>query len=247
MLREHLSQDHDLASRRLEVIDLQVKWIHEELLAGREGSVLDLGCGPGLYTNRLARLGHRCTGIDISPASVAYATEHADGLDCQYSLADIREAAYGSGHELVMLLYGELNAFSRADAVVIVERTWESLRAGGLLLLEVHPFEAVRAAGSRPHSWYASECGLFSDEPHICLREHGWHSGQRVATIRYHIIDATQESVETISEERQAYSTDEYSALLTGAGFREIEFFSALPGLPPEKPADLVGIIARKG
>ena len=28
MLREHLSQDHDLASRRLEVIEAHVAWIH---------------------------------------------------------------------------------------------------------------------------------------------------------------------------------------------------------------------------
>ena len=31
MLREHLSQDHDLASRRLATIDRQVDWIHRHL------------------------------------------------------------------------------------------------------------------------------------------------------------------------------------------------------------------------
>ena len=73
MLREHLSQEHDAASRRFEIIDKHVSWIHNHILNGNPTRILDLGCGPGLYTNRLARLGHQCVGIDFSPASIAYA------------------------------------------------------------------------------------------------------------------------------------------------------------------------------
>ncbi|HEY5640757.1 MAG TPA: SAM-dependent methyltransferase, partial [Dehalococcoidia bacterium] len=57
MLKEHFSQEHDAASRRTETIDAHVAWIHDELLAARPSRVLDLGCGPGLYMERLARLG----------------------------------------------------------------------------------------------------------------------------------------------------------------------------------------------
>jgi hypothetical protein len=35
MLREHLSQAHDAASRRSELIDGHVNWIHNEVLSGR--------------------------------------------------------------------------------------------------------------------------------------------------------------------------------------------------------------------
>jgi hypothetical protein len=48
MLKEHLSQEHDAASRRTEHIDAHVDWIHRELLGERPARVLDLGCGPGL-------------------------------------------------------------------------------------------------------------------------------------------------------------------------------------------------------
>ena len=104
MLKEHLSQAHDAASRRSETIDAQVDWIHQVVLKGRPSRILDLGCGPGLYTARLAGLGHTCTGIDFSPASIAYAKEQAvaRNLDCQYTEADIRSAKYGSGYDLVM-------------------------------------------------------------------------------------------------------------------------------------------------
>lgn len=45
MLENHLSQDHDWASRRLTVIEQQVTWITRQLPAGAR--ILDLGCGPG--------------------------------------------------------------------------------------------------------------------------------------------------------------------------------------------------------
>ncbi|VEA21601.1 SAM-dependent methyltransferase [Salmonella enterica subsp. enterica] len=44
MLENHLSQDHDWASRRLTVIEQQVTWITRQLPAGAR--ILDLGCGP---------------------------------------------------------------------------------------------------------------------------------------------------------------------------------------------------------
>ena len=66
-------EDSDAASRRFGKIDKHVRWIHAVLLAGRRTRVLDLACGPGLYTSRLARLGHECSGIDFAPAAIAHA------------------------------------------------------------------------------------------------------------------------------------------------------------------------------
>ena len=111
MLKEHLRQDHDAASRRTEKIEKHVAWIHSKLLLGHPTRILDLACGPGLYTNRLAKLGHECVGIDYSPASIAYAVDHAnqDNLRSTYILHDIRTAKYGTGFGLVMLIFGEFN------------------------------------------------------------------------------------------------------------------------------------------
>jgi SAM-dependent methyltransferase len=49
-------------------------------LAGRPGTVLDLGCGPGHLTGYLRSLGVDATGIDVVPAFVAHAkAAHPDG------------------------------------------------------------------------------------------------------------------------------------------------------------------------
>ena len=84
------------------------------MLNNRSSRVLDLGCGPGLYTSRLARRGHTCVGIDFSPASIEYAREVArtQQLACEYHLADLRHAAYGTGYDLAMFIFGEIECLS---------------------------------------------------------------------------------------------------------------------------------------
>ncbi|HDZ22865.1 MAG TPA: class I SAM-dependent methyltransferase [Phycisphaerae bacterium] len=133
MLKEHLRQDHDAASRRTEKIDEQVAWIHGDLLAGQPTKVLELTCGPGLYTSRLARLGHECVGIDYAPAAIRYAQDNArkDGLACTYRLDDVRQAAYGQGFGLVMMIFGQFNVFRRSDARAILAKAHAALASGG--------------------------------------------------------------------------------------------------------------------
>src|SRR3990172_2073600 len=100
MLNEHLSQAHDAASRRAAIIDRHVSWIHGHLLRGAPSRILDLGCGPGLYSSPPA------PGLPSPPASIAPARQQAATakLNCTYTQADIRQADYGSGHDLVMLV-----------------------------------------------------------------------------------------------------------------------------------------------
>lgn len=232
MLAEHLSQAHDGASRRSATIARHVAWIHEFVAGGRASEILDLGCGPGLYTTRLASLGHRCVGIDFSPASIAHArrTAEADGLAAHYQLSDIRTAEYGDGFDLVMLLYGELNVFRPADARLILRKARAALASGGRLLLEVHSAEAVRMLGIQPASWRAIEHGLFSARPHLLLEESFWDEAEQAATTRYFVVDADTTEVTRYAASTQLYDADAYRALLSGCGFTVRQLGGALDG-----------------
>ena len=247
MLAEHLSQAHDLASRRSETIDRHVDWICGELLSGRARRILDLGCGPGLYTSRLARRGHECVGVDSSPASIAHARELAEreGLRCTYLESDMREAAYGDGFDLAMMLSGELNVFRRGDARQLLRRAHGALERTALLLLEPQPFAAVRAIGERGPVWYTAPSGLWSDDPHLCLRESVWDPEVAVATTRYFITDARTGETVGRTASAQAYTDDEYRALLRECGFAEPEFHRSLSGSPEETGDEFTVIVAR--
>lgn len=247
MLREHLSQQHDAASRREELIERHIAWIHEALLSGQATSVLDLGCGPGLYASRLAKLGHTCLGIDYSPASISYARERAEQerLSCKYELRDIRTGKYGHSFGLAMLIFGELNVFPRATAETILREMHASLAPEGILLLEPHTFAAMREMGQRAPSWYTSERGVFGDEPYLCLTEHFWHEHTRAATTRHYVINTAGE-VTRYAQTMQAYTDDEYRELLTACGFERIEVYPSLAGTAGPVQEGLHAITARK-
>jgi SAM-dependent methyltransferase len=248
MLREHLSQEHDAASRRSETIDAHVDWVHQHLLKGHAARILDLGCGPGLYTSRLAERGHQCVGIDYSPASTAYAEDHArrENLHCRYRRQDIRRARYGAGFRLVMLIFGEFNVFRPSDARAILRKAHRALEDDGLLLLEPHTFAAVRTIGQRESHWYSRERGLFSDKPHLCLQEHSWDSATNTATIRYFVVDAASAAISDYAQTFQAYPDSEYRSLLADSGFDDVELFPSLPGTPSASRRRLIAFVARK-
>lgn len=102
-----------------------------ELLAPQAGeSILDLGCGDGALTERIAATGARMTGVDASPAMAAAA--RARGID-------VRE---GSGDALPY--EGEFDAvFSNAalhwmpDAEAVIAGVYRALKPGGRFVAEM--------------------------------------------------------------------------------------------------------------
>jgi SAM-dependent methyltransferase len=248
MLREHLSQEHDAASRRFAKIDAHVAWIHDHVLARRPTCILDLGCGPGLYTSRLARLGHTCVGIDFGPASVAYAVQAAEqeGLGCTYLLRDICTADYGTDYGLAMLIFGEFNVFRPADARLILTKAFQALSMDGILVLEPSTFEAVQREGQAGTSWWSAARGLFSDLPHLGLVENSWDAERCVATIRYYVLDAATDQVTRYASSSQAYTNPQYRDLLVECGFDEVAFYPSLTGGVDDSQREFVAIVARK-
>jgi len=248
MLKEHLAQDHDAASRRFVTIDKHVQWIHQHVLTGKPTKILDLGCGPGLYTSRFAKLGHCCVGIDFSPASIEYAKTQAraENLPCTYTHQDIRTADYGAGYGLITSIFGEFNVFSAADAKNILQKAHRALNDGGMLTLEPHTFAAVKETGGQAPSWYATESGLFSERPHFCLTESFWDDRNQISTERFFIIDAQTGEVTRHAASMQAYTDDEYHALLIECGFDEVTFYPSLRGDVDKTQPMLMAITARK-
>lgn len=229
MLECHLSQEDDWASRRASVIDRQVSGI-VKLLPEPPARILDLACGPGLYTSRLSVLGHECLGVDFSPASIAYAKEQADRQAAKqkpgYILGDIRQYRPEGRFDAVLFLFGEINAFTRAEAAAILRTACGALRPGGKLLVEVHAREEIKRQGLMAPQWRSYEYGLFSAAPHLCLEEHAWDEATGTALTRYYIVDTNTGQCREYSAALCAYSEAEYRELFAGCGFNNIRKMS---------------------
>jgi len=218
MLANHLSQDHDWASRRQGIIEQQVEWIASQLSPGAH--ILDLGCGPGLYTQRLAERGFHCTGVDFSPASVSWARQQAQkaGLNIDYVQQDIRAYWPDKSFDFIMITFGELNVFSTADARSLVSRCALWLEPGGRLLTEVHTFDEVKRQGMAEASWQRCPDGLFLGVPHLLLTEHDWDEEAQTSSTTFWAIEANGQTTR-FGSQMTAWRDDEYVSLLDNAGF----------------------------
>jgi len=247
MLEHHLTQEHDLASRRFEIIDRHVEWIHNKL-GGKPSKILDLACGPGLYSNRLTKLGHSCKGIDFSPASIKYARKQAlkEEVEIDYVLEDIRSADYGDNYDLVLFIYGEFNVFKTADIKHVLKKAYDSLKEGGVFIAEPNRYETVKREGTSPASWYSSQTGLFSSKPHLCLMENFWDQARHVATTRYFIIDAETNNVTLHASSMVAYTREDLELIFREVGFKDVVFYESLSGGRKDLDENLEVIEVRK-
>lgn len=221
MLQNHLAQEHDWASRRLTIVDQHVAWIGDQLPA--RARVLDLGCGPGFYLQRLAQQGFQCCGVDFSPASIGYARQQAAGagLDIDYRCQDIRQFAPAAAYDFIMMTFGEFNVFSKADGLALLKNAASWLKPGGQLLLELHTQEEVKRQGESENHWLPHQQGLFSTRPHLVLTESAWDPQQRVASTAWWILEENGK-VGLFASHMQAWSKAEYRQSLDQQGIGNV-------------------------
>ncbi|MER8867989.1 class I SAM-dependent methyltransferase [Mesorhizobium sp. M0751] len=110
-----------------------------ELLSLRQGSpVLELGCGYGRITNRLAEKGARVTGLDISPILLKKAEVDAAerGVHVEYVRGDMRSLPWRDRFEAAYMWYTTFGYFDEAGNERVLHEAAASLRMGGRLLID---------------------------------------------------------------------------------------------------------------
>ena len=98
-------------------------------------SVLDVGCGGGLMSEPLTRLGARVTGIDPGEKTVAIARSHAEpqGLDIDYRVTTVENlVAAGDQYDAVVCLEVIEHV---PDPTLFVKACADLVRPGGMLVL----------------------------------------------------------------------------------------------------------------
>lgn len=186
MLEAHLDPDEDGASRKLSTIDKSVAWL-SGVLPG-SGTVLDLGCGPGLYAKRLAMRGYEVTGIDFSKRSIAYAKSQDDKAN--YIYQNYLDTDYDEVFDEVLLIYCDYAALISEERQKLLSKIWRSLKPGGVFVFDV--FTDKHFAQKREKTlWRRYEKGGFwSSEPHIYLEASFLYENNTVAADKYVVITA---------------------------------------------------------
>lgn len=118
--------------RTLQVINpLRIKFITEKV---EESSpkILDVGCGGGILSEGLAKLGAQVTGIDLSRPSIEAAREHAEqsGLSIDYQVVSVEEIAQAQPESFDVITCMEMLEHV-PDPAGIVSSCARALKPGG--------------------------------------------------------------------------------------------------------------------
>jgi len=147
---DRLATSYPAWSRATGEVNVRHLLIDRALSLGATGPVLDIGCGTGeLATARLVERGLDVVGVDLSPVSIARATEAIPGG--VFLAADITALSLPLRHfGLVTAFNSAIHVPRRRHAALFRDvRRW--LRPGGLFLLNV---EADGASGDgRTETW----------------------------------------------------------------------------------------------
>ncbi len=241
MLEYHLNQETDLASRRIEIIDKAVSWFDKQLgLAGK--SLCDLGCGPGLYTQRFAALGAKVTGVDFSKPAIEYARENTD-KSIRYLHADYLNDELPVGFDIITLIYMDLCVLSPEQRATLLGRMREMLNPGGHVVLDVPGIGMLKGREEVTQIEDRLMGGFWAEGDYVGIQKTFIYEVEKIALDRYVIIEPGE--TWQIYNWAQFYTPESITAELQDAGFAVTEMAGDLTGALLVPEGDAIAVIAR--
>lgn len=246
MLEAHLNQAHDGASRRNAEIEKTVCHLITSGFLKKGDRVLDLGCGPGLYSSRLCFKGMKVTGIDLSRRSIDYAQAQAERNehDIDYICADFFDIDYEGTFDAVLQVYGEICTFSDEKRDLLLSLVHRALKDNGIFIFDVSTRELRMREGLK-NRWYFSEGGFWRPGRHLVLEE-GFDYPENDTWLNQYIIVDEDGEVKVYRLWFHDYSLEKISRVLEQNGFKVKQAWNSLSGEFYRKGGDWIAIAARK-
>ncbi len=246
MLEAHLDQTHDGASRRSAEIEKTVHHLIDSGFLKTGNRILDLGCGPGLYSSSLCIGGMKVTGIDLSRRSIDYASARAEkeGLDIEYICADFFDIDYEGTFNAILQVYGEICTFSDEKRDRLLSLIHRALKDDGFFIFDVST-RALRMREGLKNRWYFSEGGFWRSGQHLVLEE-GFNYPENDTWLNQYIVVDEDGTVKTYRLWLHDYSLERISKVLEENGFKVEQAWNSLSGESYREGGDWIAIVASK-
>lgn len=245
MLKAHLNPNNDVASRRHVTIDKTVRNLIDSKIIIPGMKILDLGCGPGLYAERLCREGVVVVGIDKSKRSIEYAEKSAadKGLKIEYRCSDFFDMDYIEEFDAVIQIYGEINTFSDKSRDKLFGLVHLSLKKDGLFIFDVSTRQ-LRSKYGILNRWYISEGGFWRPSKHIVMEQGFDYPNEEVWLDQYIVID--EYGAKTYRNWFHDYSVESIEPTLFNAGYKTKHVWNDLTGSKFTDDGDWIAICSEK-
>lgn len=246
MLRAHLDDSTSAASRPTGTVRRSVEWLVERFGIGPRTSVLDLGCGPGGYTNPLARTGARVVGIDFSERSLRHAAAVADreGIRPAYVCGDYLDLplSAASRFDLVLMIWWDLAVLAPDRRRALLGRVAGLLADGGRFVFDVPTVATLRLREETVEQGPNLMGGFWSAQPYHGVHHTFVYEEERVTLDRYEIVE--RDRTRTFSSWLQHFNVDALRAELAVAGLGIASLHGDVTGAPVPDGAEQLCVVA---
>jgi len=245
MLAAHLDLDSDVASRNISTIKKTVEWISS--VSKENAKILDIGCGPGLYSTALSEKGFNVTGIDISSRSIKYAEQKATennlfiNYQCKNYIDDIIEGKF----DVVICIYCDFGALIPDEQTILLRKVSDVLSNDGIFIFDVFKSGLCNFKEEKKDWQYISESSFWSEKPHLLLEEVKHFPRHQVWGTRNIVIEEGREPREYITWDHY-YSERDIEKLLNKNGFQAFTIRNDIVDENEFTSSDVMFIIAKK-
>jgi cyclopropane fatty-acyl-phospholipid synthase-like methyltransferase len=246
MLKFHLNEKMDIASRNIKFIDRSVEWIASHFNIKPGTKIADFGCGPGLYTTRLARKQADMIGIDFSKRSIKYAQEVAgrEGLSINYINQNYLEFETDDRFEIILMIMCDFCALSPTQRKKMLSLFNSILKPDGFVLLDVYSIKAFEQKQERALCEANLQNGFWSPDKYYGFLNTFKYEKEKVICDKYTIIEAARKR--TIYNWLQYFSPEALEREFTECGFTVEDFYSDVAGSPFDSESVEFAAVARK-
>jgi len=225
LLKIHLNPEVDLASRKKSTIVKTANWILKTQKEKGKLNILDLGCGPGLYSEIFAGKSHKVTGVDISKNSIKYAKKSANDKDLNIvylnnSYLDIELES--NKYDLVILIYTDFGVLTPAERDKILKMIFNVLKKGGTFIFDILKDNSLEKKMS-PKTWEVANNGFWKDSPYLVLSESFLYPKEKIILFQHTIMD-TKENLKTYRFWTHFFSQTDVTKMLDAHNFIDINF-----------------------
>ena len=239
MLKAHLDPAIDAASRNPEFIIRCANWISSMLF--ESASLLDIGCGPGLYTKQFAERGLRVTGIDFSEKSIAYARKYDSGS--QYFLQDYLTMDFDNEFDMLTLIYYDYGALIPDERHNLLRRVYKSMKPGGLFLFDIFTPLKFKEKHNNTSWSIHPEGGFWSEKSHICLNAENDYD--EIAEGRRHVI-IDEDGIRCYNLWDCYFTTQSIAEEVAPFGFSVVDFYKDATGATYTDDSETLCVILKK-
>ena len=246
MLKYHLNEDIDVSSRKLKFIEHSINWITSQFNVNNDTEIIDFGCGPGLYTTRLAQKGARVTGIDFSQNSIQYAKKITAelGLDITYIKQNYLQFQTDKQYDLVIMIMCDFCALSFEQRKIMIDKFYSILKPGGHILLDVYSLNAFDKREETATYELNQLDSFWSADKYYAFVNTFKYPDEKITLDKYTIVEPNR--IRTIYNWLKHFTPEDLQAEVSAAGFKVTNLYADVAGSQFIPKTDEFAIVARK-